>query len=46
MRGQHSVEYALIVATVALLVLIGGGALGQIIYRWLDGVIGQATRWP
>lgn len=38
-RGQESVEYALLVATVALLVLIGVPVFGGVVRAWFDALL-------
>lgn len=38
-RGQSSVEYGLLIATIAILVLLGANAFGFAIHRWFDVLI-------
>jgi Flp pilus assembly pilin Flp len=42
-RSQTVIEYGLLLATVAVLVLLGGSAFGELIRRWLDGLIRGIT---
>lgn len=44
--SQNAVEYGLIIATIALMLLIGGGVFGRILERWLDDIVTAATRLP
>jgi Flp pilus assembly pilin Flp len=46
MRGQSTVEYALLLAALALVVLVGGYAFGDAIQRWLEGILDHVTYAP
>jgi Flp pilus assembly pilin Flp len=45
-QTQSTVEYALLLATLALLVLVGGYVFGNAIQRWLDAVLDHVTYVP
>jgi Flp pilus assembly pilin Flp len=45
-RAQGNVEYGLLVATIALLVLIGGHAFGQLVSDWLWSVMAVIQNAP
>lgn len=38
-RGQELVEYALIVATLAILTLVAGAAFGAVLHEWFDRLV-------
>lgn len=41
--GQDVVEYGLLIATIAIVVLIGVGIFGQSIQSWFRGLAGRIT---
>jgi pilus assembly protein Flp/PilA len=41
--GQDVVEYGLLIATIAIVVLIGVGLFGQNINTWFTGLAGRIT---
>lgn len=41
--GQDVVEYGLLIATIAIVVLIGVGIFGQEINRWFQSLAGRIT---
>ena len=42
-RAQDTVEYGVIIATIALVVLIGVMTFGQLIEPWFRGLAGRIT---
>jgi pilus assembly protein Flp/PilA len=42
-QGQDVVEYGLLIATIAIVVLIGVGLFGQNINSWFLGLAGRIT---
>jgi pilus assembly protein Flp/PilA len=42
-RGQDVVEYGLLIATIALVVLIGVGVFGSSINGWFQNLAGRIT---
>jgi pilus assembly protein Flp/PilA len=42
-RGQDIVEYGLLIATIALVVLIGVGVFGSSINGWFQNLAGRIT---
>lgn len=45
-RGQDTVEYALLVATIAVVVLLGGAAFGEGVRRWMEAILQRLTTLP
>lgn len=46
MRGQGTVEYGLLIATVAILVLIGGVVYGDTLQTWFGALLQRITVLP
>jgi Flp pilus assembly pilin Flp len=38
-RSQSTVEYALLLAALALVVLVGGYVFGEMLQRWLEAIL-------
>jgi Flp pilus assembly pilin Flp len=37
-RGEGMVEYGLLLATIALVVLLGAGSFGQLVFAWFQAL--------